>query len=138
MVFFQPGSLKIARRPEHEAQLKDEIAHGRKLGLPIDFVSLTEAKRLMPFLETTAIRAITHMRTDIYLEPAQIALGYCRAAGKLGVTPGSLRHIIISEASDELAATAVSLSVAALGNVRTQTLRAFDAKDLATIVSKMA
>jgi hypothetical protein len=26
------------------------------------------------------------MRTDIYLEPAQIPLGYCRAAGKLGVT----------------------------------------------------
>ena len=86
MVFFQPGSLKIARRPEHEAQLKDEIAHGSKLGLPIDFVSLAEAQRLMPFLETTAIRAITHMRTDIYLEPAQIPLGYCRAAGKLGVT----------------------------------------------------
>jgi len=26
MVFFQPGSLKIARRPEHEAQLHEEVA----------------------------------------------------------------------------------------------------------------
>ena len=28
MVFFQPGSLKIARRPEHEAQLHEEVARG--------------------------------------------------------------------------------------------------------------
>ena len=29
MVFFQPGSLKIARRPEHEAQLHEEVERGR-------------------------------------------------------------------------------------------------------------
>jgi uncharacterized protein with GYD domain len=51
---------------------------------------------------------------------------------------GAFDIIIITEASDELAATAVSLSVAALGDVRTQTLRAFDAEDLSTIISKMA
>ena len=33
LVFFQPGSLKIARRPEHEAQLHAEVARGQRLGL---------------------------------------------------------------------------------------------------------
>jgi glycine/D-amino acid oxidase-like deaminating enzyme len=86
MVFYQPGSLKIARTPEHEAQLKDEVARGRKLGLPIDFVTPAEARRLMPFLEAAGIRAVTHMQSDIYLEPVQVPLGYCRAAGRLGAT----------------------------------------------------
>lgn len=53
-------------------------------------------------------------------------------------TLGAYDIITISETEDELAATALSLSVAALGNIRTQTLRAFDAKDMATIISKMA
>jgi uncharacterized protein with GYD domain len=35
-------------------------------------------------------------------------------------------------------ATALVLSVAALGNVRDQTLKAFDAADFAKIVAKMA
>jgi glycine/D-amino acid oxidase-like deaminating enzyme len=86
MVFHQPGSLKIARTPEHEAQLGNEVALGRKLGLPIDFVEPHEAKRLMPFLETTGIRVMTYMQSDIYLEPGQLPLGYCRAAGRLGAT----------------------------------------------------
>ncbi|WP_245525373.1 GYD domain-containing protein [Mesorhizobium sp. M8A.F.Ca.ET.213.01.1.1] len=42
------------------------------------------------------------------------------------------------EANDDIAATALSLSVASLGNVRTQTLKAFDAADMSKIIGKMA
>ena len=46
--------------------------------------------------------------------------------------------VAIAEAQDDAAATALSLSIAALGNVRTQTMRAFDAAEMKAIVAKMA
>ena len=52
-------------------------------------------------------------------------------------TLGQHDVVTIAEAEDDLAATALSLSVASLGNVRTQTLRAFDAAEMAKIVAKM-
>jgi len=84
MVFFQPGSLKIARRPEHEAQLHEEVARGRQLGLDVALITPQDAQRLMPYLETAGIRAVMHVRSDIYLEPVQVPAGYARASGRLG------------------------------------------------------
>ena len=81
MVFFQPGSLKIARRPEHEAQLHEEVARGRRLGLDVAMIPLDEARRLMPYLVTEGVRAVMHMRTDVYLEPVR----------SRSVTPGRAR-----------------------------------------------
>lgn len=66
-------------------------------------------------------------------------------AAKSGVKVNSLlwtlgEHdiVIAVEASDDITATALSLSVASLGNVRTQTLKAFDAADVAKIIDKIA
>jgi uncharacterized protein with GYD domain len=53
-------------------------------------------------------------------------------------TLGQHDVVAIAEADDDIAATALSLSIASLGNVRTQTLRAFDAADMAKIIAKMA
>ena len=55
------------------------------------------------------------------------------------VTLGQHDVITIAEADDDddIAATALNLSVAALGNIRTQTLRVFDATDMAKIIAKM-
>src|SRR5262245_38928245 len=52
LVFYQPGSLKIARLPEHVEQLREETAGGKRLGLDIDFITPEEAGRLMPYLQT--------------------------------------------------------------------------------------
>jgi uncharacterized protein with GYD domain len=53
-------------------------------------------------------------------------------------TLGQHDVVAIAEASDDAAATALSLSIASLGNVRTQTLRAFDAEEMKAIIAKMA
>ncbi len=84
LVFHQPGSLKVARREEHAEQLLEEVARGRRLGLDVAMAPLDEAQRLMPFLRTEDVRAVMHMRTDVYLEPRQIPEGYARAAARLG------------------------------------------------------
>ena len=53
-------------------------------------------------------------------------------------TLGQYDVVGIVEAADDLAATALCLSAAEMGNVKTQTLRAFDAADMAKILGKMA
>jgi glycine/D-amino acid oxidase-like deaminating enzyme len=84
LVFHQPGSLKIARREEHVVQLHAEVAQAGELGLDAALISPEQAQRLMPYLQIGGVRAVMHMRTDIYLDPRQVPAGYARAAGRLG------------------------------------------------------
>ena len=66
-------------------------------------------------------------------------------AKKVGVTVkevywtlGQYDVATIVEAPDEASVTAFGLSAGALGNVRTQTLRAFSADEMAQILSRLA
>ncbi|WP_192254734.1 GYD domain-containing protein [Mesorhizobium silamurunense] len=52
-------------------------------------------------------------------------------------TLGQYDVVAVAEAPDDNTATALSLSLASLGNVRTQTLRAFDAEEMKKIIAKM-
>lgn len=84
MVYFQPGSLRVARTADHEQQLRRDVELGRRLGVDIDFVSAAKASELMPFLKPAGIRSVTYVRDDLYLEPGQLPRGYARATAKLG------------------------------------------------------
>ena len=53
-------------------------------------------------------------------------------------TLGQHDVVAIVEAPDDLTMTAVGLSLGTLGNVRTQTLRAFSEAEMKTIIGKMA
>jgi uncharacterized protein with GYD domain len=52
-------------------------------------------------------------------------------------TLGQYDLVAILEAPDDISITALGLSAGALGNVRTQTLRAFTAADINSILGKM-
>ena len=52
-------------------------------------------------------------------------------------TQGRYDIVAITDAPDELTATALNLSLSALGNIRTESLRAFSAAEMTTIVAKM-
>ena len=52
-------------------------------------------------------------------------------------TLGEYDVVAIVEAPDDISMTALGLSSGALGNVRTQTLRAFTQADIKTILGKM-
>ena len=52
-------------------------------------------------------------------------------------TQGRYDIVAVTEAPDEIAATALNLSLSALGNIRTESLRAFSAEEMAKIVAKM-
>src|SRR5262252_2247362 len=51
MIYFESGSLRIARTAAHEQQLQRDVALGQKLGVDIDFVSPAKARQIMPFFE---------------------------------------------------------------------------------------
>ena len=53
-------------------------------------------------------------------------------------TIGAFDIVTICEASDDEVATALSLSVASRGHIRTQTMRAFAPNEMAKILGKMA
>ena len=53
-------------------------------------------------------------------------------------TLGAYDIVTVVDAPDDVTMTALGLSVGAIGNVRTQTLRAFSEADMATILGKMA
>ena len=52
-------------------------------------------------------------------------------------TQGRYDIVTVVEAPDELSATALNLSLSALGNIRTELLRAFSSEDMMKIVAKM-
>jgi uncharacterized protein with GYD domain len=52
-------------------------------------------------------------------------------------TQGRYDIVTVIDSPDEFSATALNLSLSALGNIRTESLRAFSAADMATIVGKM-
>ena len=52
-------------------------------------------------------------------------------------TQGQYDAVTIIEAPDDGTATALALSIGGLGNIRTQTLRAFSAADMKGIIDKM-
>ena len=52
-------------------------------------------------------------------------------------TQGRYDIVTIVEAPDESAAMSLNLSLGALGNVRTETLRAFSAAEMTKIIGKM-
>jgi uncharacterized protein with GYD domain len=52
-------------------------------------------------------------------------------------TLGQHDVVAVAEAPDDATATALSLSIASLGNVRTQTMRAFDSQEMKAVVAKM-
>jgi uncharacterized protein with GYD domain len=51
-------------------------------------------------------------------------------------TQGRYDIVAITDAPDELSATALNLSLSALGNVRTESLRAFSAEEMAKITPR--
>ncbi len=83
--FQQVGSLKIALHKARVAEMEDNIALGKKLGIEIDFLPPDQAKRLLPILEPAAVKAITFAPRDGFVNPYSAAVGLATAAHRLGV-----------------------------------------------------
>ncbi|HEV2439898.1 MAG TPA: FAD-binding oxidoreductase [bacterium] len=80
------GSLKIARRPQDAPVIAADLARGRRMGLDVEQISPADAHRLNPFLTGDGIVAAMRVGDDMYFNPAQVAIGFARAAEATGVS----------------------------------------------------
>jgi uncharacterized protein with GYD domain len=67
----------------------------------------------------------------------QMAATFGATVKELFWTQGQYDIVTVVDAPDEISATALNLSICALGNVRTESLRAFSAAEMMTIVNRM-
>jgi 4-methylaminobutanoate oxidase (formaldehyde-forming) len=79
------GSLKVARRPEDVEVVEADCARGERHGLDVGLLTGDEAHRLNPFLQPDGVAAVLRVGDDLYFDPAQVAIGYVRAAEARGV-----------------------------------------------------
>jgi glycine/D-amino acid oxidase-like deaminating enzyme len=80
------GSLKIARWPRDAEVIKADFERGRRMGLDVELISPERASLINPFLKPTGVVAAMRIGDDRYFDPAQIAIGYTRAAAARGAT----------------------------------------------------
>jgi glycine/D-amino acid oxidase-like deaminating enzyme len=80
------GSLKIARRQQDAEVIKADFERGRRMRLDVELISPEQASSLNPFLKLTGVVAAMRIGDDRYFDPAQVAVGYARAAASQGVT----------------------------------------------------
>ena len=78
----------------------------------------------------------TVKRGNAFRETAESKFGV--KVRELYWTLGQYDVVAVTDAPDEETATALALSLGALGNVKTQTLRAFTAEEMNVILAKMS
>lgn len=81
----QSGSLKIARRAADAEVIRADYDRGRRMGLDVEVVSPEAASRLNPFLKPHGVIVAMRIGDDRYFDPAQVAIGFARAAARNGV-----------------------------------------------------
>jgi glycine/D-amino acid oxidase-like deaminating enzyme len=86
MEYVRSGSVKLARRPEHAAQLRNEVERAGRWGIALQAIDPSDTPKLSPFIHPEGVLFATHNPEDLYLEPVQIPRGYARAAVTRGAT----------------------------------------------------
>jgi glycine/D-amino acid oxidase-like deaminating enzyme len=100
--YHQSGSITLARTPEHAALIRGAADLATHCGVEARLISPQEAHELMPVLQPKGILAAGYVPSDVYMEPAQLAVAYARAAARLGsklVPNTAVREIVVEDAA---------------------------------------
>jgi len=84
--FKRTGSLRLALRPEREAEIREQVTAARRLGVDATLVGADDVTRLAPGLEAPKEHPAAWMPNDGYAEPYTLATAYASAARRLGAT----------------------------------------------------
>ncbi len=82
--FHRSGSLKAAYTDAGETRLHEGIDTARKLDIEATLITAAEAERLVPHFKPGAARAIAHVPSDGWLDPAKVATGFIARFAELG------------------------------------------------------
>ena len=78
------GGIHLARTEDQVMALRLLHSRGKRNGIDSEFISIEEARRRAPILDTTGIRAVLHEPLKSYCDPASVTQAYAKAARDLG------------------------------------------------------
>jgi sarcosine dehydrogenase len=84
-IFVQTGSLRIAGTPERANEVARLVEMGRFIGFEIDYLSLADVARRLPYMRTDDLLAACYCPTDGHLQPAELAAAYVKIGKQRGV-----------------------------------------------------
>lgn len=83
--FIPNGYLMVTYAEEEANMLKDNLVLHRRLGIPVEFLSIEEVKEIVPSLNTERVVASTICMEDGQANPFYVTDAYAKAAKRLGV-----------------------------------------------------
>lgn len=84
--FKQSGYLIVASTEKEDEQFKQNVELQKKLGIDAKYITPSEAKEIVPYLNTNNITSATFCQKDGHLNPFLATDAYAKAAKRLGVT----------------------------------------------------
>lgn len=84
-IFVKTGSLRVAATPERAAEIREHVALGKEVGLPVDHVDNREVARLLPYMRCDDLIDACYCPTDGHLQPAELLASYVQVAREYGV-----------------------------------------------------
>lgn len=83
--FRQSGYLMLAFADRQWEQFKKNVALERSLGIDVKMLTVEEALKIVPFLNTEGMVGATFCQEDGYANPFHTTFAYAQAAARLGV-----------------------------------------------------
>ncbi|MBB2940457.1 sarcosine oxidase subunit beta [Actinoplanes lutulentus] len=84
--FHQVGYLFLLDDPADVSAFERNVRTQNELGIPSRMISVAEAKRLSPLINTDGLIAAVYSPTDGHCTPESVVLGYATAARRFGAT----------------------------------------------------
>jgi dimethylglycine dehydrogenase len=91
----RPGGIHIARTADQVTALKLLHSRGKRNGIASEFISIEEARRMAPILETRGVEAVLHEPLKGYCDPASVTQAFAKAARDRGAK--IYRHTPVTE-----------------------------------------
>ncbi len=97
--FHNVGSLRIAASDDRIVELDAMAVDASKWGIPVEWPSMTEISRMVPWLDTSAIQKAAFLPTDGYVDPYLLSMSYIKAARMRGavIRPRSDVRDVVTE-----------------------------------------
>ncbi len=78
--FHNVGSLRVASTDARTTELNDMVSDASKWHIPVEWPSMSEVRRMAPWLNTEAIQKVAFFPSDGYVDPYLLSMSYMRAA----------------------------------------------------------
>ncbi len=79
------GGVLVALTEETDGKLRQWPARARRLGIESHLLEPAEARARFPLMQTEGVRSVVYEPRDLYLDPAEVPIGFARAARARGV-----------------------------------------------------